>query len=46
VGNGLSAYGDAVAYRGAGPSAGAALGAVRCWCGLRAERITDCRTRG
>lgn len=28
VGNGLSAYGDAVAYRGAGPSAGAALGAV------------------
>jgi len=28
VGNGLSAYGDAVAYRGAGPSAGAAVGAV------------------
>ena len=28
VGNGLSAYGDAVAYRGGGPSAGAAVGAI------------------
>jgi len=45
VGNGLSAYGDAVAYRGGGPSAGAAVGAIAVLVRSAGGRITACRIR-
>ena len=44
-GYGLDAYGDGVVYRGAGPIAGAAVGAARCWCGAWAGRISGFRIR-